>query len=43
MRATFAQNSPAVHALFDALAELLTSGGRKQKPPTPSSNRKRLR
>jgi len=29
MRATFAQDSPAVLALFDALVELLTSSGRK--------------
>ena len=27
MRATFAQDSIAVHALFDALAGLLTGGG----------------
>ena len=29
MRATFAQDSIAVHALFDALAELLSGGGRR--------------
>ncbi len=29
MRAGFAQDSPAVRALFDALVELLTGGGRK--------------
>jgi len=30
MRATFAQDSPAALAFFDALMELLTGGGRKQ-------------
>jgi len=30
MRARFAQDSPAVLALFDALVELLTGVGRKQ-------------
>ena len=30
MQTTFAQDSPAVLALFDALVELLTGGGRKQ-------------
>jgi len=30
IRATFAQGTPAVHAFFDAMVELLTGGGRKQ-------------
>ena len=30
MRATFAQDSPTVLGLFDALVDLLTGGGRKQ-------------
>jgi hypothetical protein len=29
MRATFAHDSPAVRALFDALVELLTGAGRQ--------------
>ena len=36
MRATFAQDSPAVRALFDALVELLTGGERKQNIPRQS-------
>ena len=31
MRATFAQESSAVLALFDALVELLTGGGERKK------------
>jgi hypothetical protein len=29
LRATFAQDAPAVRALFDALVEILTGAGRK--------------